>query len=112
MIKVFIPGGAGYLGSVLSTLLVKKNFKVTVFDSLMFDSNSLDHLKKFKNFKFKKCDVNDPKNISSQLKTNDVIIPLAALVGAPFCAKYPELAKKTNLDLIKKIVKKIHRDQL
>ena len=37
MIKVFIPGGAGYLGSVLTTLLVKKNFKVTVFDSLMFD---------------------------------------------------------------------------
>ena len=47
MIKVFIPGGAGYLGSVLSTLLVRKNFKATVYDSLMFDSN-LDHLKKFK----------------------------------------------------------------
>ncbi len=112
MIKVFIPGGAGYLGSVLSTLLVKKKFKVTVYDSLMFDNNSLNHLKKFNNFKFKKCDVNDIKNISSQLKTNDVIIPLAALVGAPFCAKYPKLAKKTNLDLIKKIVKNIDKDQL
>lgn len=112
MIKVFIPGGAGYLGSVLSTLLVKKKFKVTVYDSLMFDDNSLKHLKKFSNFKFRKCDVNDINNISSQLKTNDVVIPLAALVGAPFCAKYPKLAKKTNLDLIKKIVKRIHKDQL
>lgn len=112
MIKVFIPGGAGYLGSVLSTLLVKKKFKVTVYDSLMFDDSSLKHLKKFSNFKFRKCDVNDINNISSQLKTNDVVIPLAALVGAPFCAKYPKLAKKTNLDLIKKIVKKIHKDQL
>ncbi len=46
MINVFIPGGAGYLGSVLSTLLVKKKFKVTVYDSLMFDNNSLNHLKK------------------------------------------------------------------
>jgi nucleoside-diphosphate-sugar epimerase len=109
--NILIPGGAGFIGSVLSTILIKKKYKVTVIDNLMFDKNALLHLKKNKNFTFIEEDVN-VYNMKSQLKKADVIIPLAALVGAPFCEKNKSLAKKTNLEFIKKLTKSATKDQM
>ena len=110
--KIFIPGGAGFIGSVLSTEMLKKNYHVTVYDNLMFGQDSLSHLKKFKKFTFKKTDINNYSNIKSQISKSDVIIPLSALVGAPFCDKFPKLAKKTNFDFIKNLIPKLSNDQL
>lgn len=110
--KILIPGGAGFIGSVLSTSLVKKGYNVTVVDNLMFEKNSLDHLKHNRKFNFINSDVNLFKNIKKEVNKADVIIPLAALVGAPFCDKNRNLAKKTNLSFIKNLVKSISKDQM
>ena len=56
-LKILITGGAGYIGSKLSTKLVLMNFKVTVLDNLSYSGNSLNHIFSYKNFNFIKGDV-------------------------------------------------------
>ena len=46
MSKILITGGAGYLGSTITTHFVKLGYKVTVIDNFLYNKNSLDHLKK------------------------------------------------------------------
>ena len=48
--NILITGGAGYIGSMLSTELVKIGHQVTVLDNLTYTKNSLSHLKKKKKF--------------------------------------------------------------
>ena len=83
MKKILITGGAGYIGSKLATYLLSKNYKVTVLDSQKYTNDSLNHLFYKKNFTFLKCDVRNKKILNKFIKKNDIIIPLAALVGAP-----------------------------
>ena len=52
MEKILITGGAGFIGSMLTTKLIEKGYKVTVIDNLQFSKNSLHHLFAHKNFKF------------------------------------------------------------
>ena len=55
--KIIITGAAGYIGSILSTELVKLNYEVVAVDILKYEQNSLSHLHFYKNFKFIKGDV-------------------------------------------------------
>ena len=41
MIKILVTGGAGYIGSVLTPLLLENHFEVTVVDDLIFNQDSL-----------------------------------------------------------------------
>ena len=101
MSKVLITGGAGYIGTMLSTKLLSLGHKVTVVDLLKYDKGSLNHLYFNKNFKLI-CDDVRKKNLMKKLvKKNDFIIPLAALVGAPLCEKFKKDAVSTNLGTIK-----------
>ena len=54
-------------------------------DIIKYDKNSLSHLFYFENFKFIKEDITEEKIVKKILKNQDIIIPLAALVGAPLC---------------------------
>ena len=87
MEKILITGGAGYIGSMLSTKLVNLGYNVTVLDLLKYDKNSLSHLFFYKNFEFIRGDANQKSVIKKIIKKFDIIIPLSALVGAPLCAK-------------------------
>ncbi len=109
--KILITGGAGYIGSVLVSDLVQKGYFVTVIDNLKFEKNSLSHLLGFKNFKFIKADVRNKNILINELKGKDLIIPLAALVGAPLCKKFPKIAKEINYNNIKFILSKISNNQ-
>ena len=101
MSKVLITGGAGYIGTMLSTKLLSLGHKVTVVDLLKYDKGSLNHLYFNKNFKLI-CDDVRKKNLMKKLvKKHDFIIPLAALVGAPLCEKFKKDAVSTNLGTIK-----------
>ncbi len=111
MNKILITGGAGYIGSILSTKLIALNFQVTVIDRLMFDKNSLSHLFSHKSFKFICADVRNKKIINKEIKNHDFIIPLAALVGAPLCDRYPILTREINLNNIKYIISKLKKNQ-
>ena len=111
MKKFLVTGGAGYIGSSLVTALVNNNYEVTVLDILNYNKESLNHLYKFKNFKFYKLNTNIEKNIINHIKNKDFIIPLAALVGAPLCEKQKKLATLTNVNSLKFIMKHIKKHQ-
>ncbi len=110
-LNILITGGAGYLGSILTTKLVEAGHYVTVVDILEFNKISLSHLFVKKNFKFIKGDVRDKNLILKQIKKMDLIIPLAALVGAPLCKKYPKKTIDINYKSIKYILSKLKSSQ-
>ena len=107
--KILITGGAGYIGSMLTTKLVRLNYDVTVIDLLKFSANSLNHLRLFKNFKLIVGDVRNKRLIKKEIKKNEYIIPLAALVGAPLCEKNKSEAISVNLDSIRLLTKHIRK---
>ena len=109
--KILITGGAGYVGSMLATKLIEKGYKVTVIDNLRFSKNSLDHLFIYRNFKFIYGDVRNKNLIKKNIKKHNIIIPLAALVGAPLCEKYKKEAKEINFESIKYMLKIIDKKQ-
>ncbi len=87
MQKVLVTGGAGYLGSVLVPTLLKAGYKVQVLDNLMFNQNTLLDSCSNSNFEFVHGDVRDYRLLDSLVKKADIVIPLAALVGAPLCKR-------------------------
>ena len=89
---------------MLCTDLVKNGYEVTVIDKFDFSRSSLNHLRFFKNFNLIDGDVRSYKLLKKYIKNQDFIIPLAAIVGAPLCKKYPKQAKEINVVAIKKIV--------
>jgi nucleoside-diphosphate-sugar epimerase len=111
-LKILITGGAGYIGSVLVNDLLNKNFRVTVYDSFIYNQNSLNHFCLNKNFTVIKGDVRDKKKILSILPKFDVIVPLAALVGAPICKFDPVGARTINYDAIDIILKNVSKNQI
>ena len=109
--RALITGGAGYLGSVLAEVLLDEGYSVTVFDSLMYKQTSLLHLCDNKNFKFVKGDVTNKKSLLPQIINHDVIIPLAAIVGAPACDANKDLATAVNYEQIRFIVDNLRKNQ-
>tara|TARA_B100000989_G_scaffold298895_1_gene290829 strand:- start:19541 stop:20473 length:933 start_codon:yes stop_codon:yes gene_type:complete len=110
-VKILITGGAGYIGSMLSTELVKLGHQITVIDDLRYSLNSLNHIMHYKNFEFIKGDIKDKKILKREVIKNNIIIPLAGLVGAPLCEKYKKEAVETNFKQIKFILSVIKKRQ-
>ncbi len=98
---VLVTGGAGYLGSVLCERLLVAGYRVTTVDSLIYQQCSLFHLCANPQFEFVSGDVRDQETMRPLVKEADVIIPLAAVVGAPACDRDPWLAKSVNLEAIR-----------
>tara|TARA_X000000950_G_scaffold286617_1_gene396102 strand:- start:25249 stop:26184 length:936 start_codon:yes stop_codon:yes gene_type:complete len=111
MKKILITGGAGYIGSMLSTKLVELGYQVTVLDNFSFTKNSLSHLYVFKNFKLIEGDVLNKKLFKKLISQNNIIIPLAALVGAPLCEKNKRKTIELNLNSVKFLIKNLNKNQ-
>ena len=109
--NVLITGGAGYLGAVLAEVLLDNGYRVTVFDNLMYKQTSLLHLCDNKNFHFVKGDVTNKKQLLPQIVNHKIIIPLAAIVGAPACDANKKLATDVNFGQIQFIVDNLKKDQ-
>jgi len=109
--NVLVTGGAGFIGSVLVPTLLIRKFTVTVLDNFLFKQKSIQNVHQNKNLKIINGDVRDKKLIKKLLAKADLIIPLAALVGAPLCEKYPKDAKEVNLESIKFLNSQLSKDQ-
>ncbi len=105
MSKILITGGAGYIGSMLCTKLLEEGHSVTAVDLLKYDKGSLNHLYFNKRFTLIRADIRKVSLMRKLLKNHDIIIPLAALVGAPLCEKFKKDAISTNLGSIKTLCK-------
>jgi nucleoside-diphosphate-sugar epimerase len=98
--KVLVTGGAGYIGCILVEYLLQMNYQVTVLDNFMFRQSGLNHLCDNKNLTIVNGDIRNPAHLAPLLKQADIIIPLAALVGAPLCNKDVVGADTTNKDAV------------
>ncbi|MEG3845422.1 NAD(P)-dependent oxidoreductase [Microcoleus sp. herbarium19] len=101
--RILVTGAAGYLGSVLCEHLLDAGYRVTALDSLMYGQNSLFHLCANPAFDFIEGDVRNEDLMQRLLKDADVIIPLAAIVGAPACKRDPGMTKSVNLEAVQLI---------
>ena len=112
MKTVLITGGAGYLGSVLTEVLINKGYKVTVLDNLIYKQTSVAPFVYNPNFNFVLGDVTDNAVLRPLVESHDVIIPLAAIVGMPACKANPELTIKVNYLQVKNITEWVTKDQI
>lgn len=112
MIRVLITGGAGYIGSVLTEHLLGAGFGVTVLDNLMYGQRTFGHIASGPHFKFVRGDVRDEHLMAELVKNSDVVVPLAAIVGAPACAREPKLAEEVNVGAIKLLKRFLSPQQL
>jgi nucleoside-diphosphate-sugar epimerase len=103
--KILITGGAGYLGSVITGVMLNEGYSVTILDKLLFNQTSLLQYTSNSKFKFIYGDVRNLTELERLCNEHDVIIPLAAIVGFPACSADPQLAKEINFDQIVNIVK-------
>lgn len=98
--KILLTGGAGYIGSTLTQDLLDRGYEVTVLDNFMFGQASLNHLCHHTGLTVVNGDVRDRKLMLNLMSYADVIIPLAALVGAPLCGRDPFGATSINKDSV------------
>ncbi|MGZ3454729.1 MAG: NAD-dependent epimerase/dehydratase family protein [Polyangiales bacterium] len=101
--RVLVTGAAGYIGSILCERLLDEGHHVIGLDALTHGEQGLFHLCADQRFEFVHGDARNETTMADLVKKADVIIPLAAIVGAPACARDPWLAKSVNLDAVKLI---------
>jgi nucleoside-diphosphate-sugar epimerase len=101
--RVLVTGGLGYLGSIVCEHLLDAGFEVTALDSLMYGTGQqgLYHLCASPSFDFVTGDVRDERLMQTVLRRADVVIHLAAIVGASACDRDPLLARSVNLDAVR-----------
>jgi nucleoside-diphosphate-sugar epimerase len=100
MKKVFITGGAGYVGSVLTPYLINKGHTITVFDLMLYGNT----LKKDKNLNIIKGDIRNTELLKEAIKGNEIVIHLACISNDPSFELNPTLGKEINLDAFTPLV--------
>jgi nucleoside-diphosphate-sugar epimerase len=110
--NTLVTGGAGYIGSVMVPKLLSLGNKVTVLDNLMYRQHSLLDCCHYDGFTMVKGDARDEAAIKPLLTKADVIIPLAALVGAPACDMDKTAARTINTGAVKLITSLSSKSQM
>ena len=105
---ILITGGAGYIGSLLTSELLRQNYRVTLLDSLLFGGESILPFMSHPNFHFIKTDVTEHRAIKDAVKRDwqkpDAVIHLAGIVGFPACqAVGKQVAWKYNVEATKMV---------
>ncbi len=108
---VLVTGGAGYIGSVLCRQLLDRGYRVTVLDNFMYRQNSLLDCCPEALFHVVRGDCRDERILTDLLRDADIVIPLAALVGAPLCNRDQIGAYTTNFEAVQLLTKLSSKDQ-
>jgi nucleoside-diphosphate-sugar epimerase/CBS domain-containing protein len=94
--RVFVVGGAGYLGSVLVRELLARGHWVRVYDSFLFDQESLATIEDNSKLEIVRGDLRHLDETTRALSGTDACILLAAIVGDPASKAYPQQTIQTN----------------
>ena len=105
---ILITGGAGYIGSLLTSELLRAGNYVTVVDALLYGGESLLGFMSHPDFHFSKADVTEPGSIRPALTRNwpkpDAVVHLAGIVGFPACqAVGKQAAWRHNVEAVKRV---------
>ncbi len=102
MNKIYITGGAGYVGSVLTPKLLNEGYEVTVLDLFLYGENVLEE---HENLTIIKGDIRDAELLSKTIPGHDAVIHLACISNDPSFELDPSLGKSINLDAFEPMVK-------
>jgi len=110
-LKIFVTGGAGFVGRSLIKSLIEKNHNVTIFDNL---SNSSENaIKPFLDkVDFVKGDITNYDDISSNIMGSDVVIHLASKINVQESIEKPEITKKVNVYGTKNVLEACKENQI
>jgi len=111
-LRILVTGGAGYIGSILVPELLARGYVVTVLDSLIHGQNPLLECCSNSKFDFIKGDICNHDLMAKLIAQFDIIIPLAAIVGAPACKINPTLTRLVNYDSYMKLIKTMSSSQM
>ncbi|WP_448207975.1 NAD-dependent epimerase/dehydratase family protein [Azospirillum sp. sgz302134] len=110
-LNILVTGGAGYLGSIMVPALLEAGHRVTVLDSFLFRQAPLAHVCAHPDFDIVRGDARSEEVLKPLVKDADLVIPLAALVGAPLCDADTLAATSTNRDAVLTLIRLLSRDQ-
>jgi nucleoside-diphosphate-sugar epimerase len=109
--RVLVTGGAGYIGCVMVPALLEAGYHVTLIDRFPDGDGVLAGCCRFDTFTPIKGDARDESLMRKLVAKADIVLPLAALVGAPLCAQNPQNAVSVNRDAVRMLVEMLGRDQ-
>jgi len=110
--RIFVTGGAGYIGSVLVPMFLSEGYRVTVLDNFMYNQATLlDCCHYPDRFDVVRGDARDEDLVKKFIEDADIIIPLACIVGAKACNENKVAAKTTNLEAIEMLLRIRNRHQ-
>ena len=113
MQKILIIGGAGYIGTVVSDYLLKKNYSVKVLDNFIYGNNySIINNLKDRNFQFILGDMCEIRDLKSATCDVSQVVILSGLVGDPITKKYPKESNFINLDKMKAMIDFLYEQKL
>jgi nucleoside-diphosphate-sugar epimerase len=112
MIRILVTGGAGYVGSHLVSRLLSQGHFVTVIDNFMYGQPSLARHASKNNFSLVVGDVRDESLLRSEVPKSDIIIPLAAIVGAPACEALGSESFEINVASVIRLMKAVSSNQI
>lgn len=110
--KVLVTGGAGYIGSVFVPQLLKSGFQVTVLDNFMYKQNCLLDVCYHPGLSIIVGDVRNEELLKKEIDQHDIIVPLAAIVGAAACDKDKSMATAVNQTQAEHIAKWVSSNQM
>src|SRR5579862_4641246 len=102
--RIFVPGGAGYVGSRLVPALLEKGNEVTVYDLYLYGEQIFDDLRQNPRFTQVKGDIRDLVSMEQALQGCDAVIHLACISNDPSFELNPQLGKSINLDCFEPFV--------
>ena len=110
--KVLITGGGGYLGSLLTDVLLQDTNikKIYIVDKLLYGTAHIHSLLHGK-VELVVADLADKEKYYSEINEADIVVHLASLVGAPLVNRKPSESYRVNVELTHMLTKLIGRDQ-
>lgn len=109
--RILVTGGAGYIGSVLVPSLLDCGYHVTALDTFPTGGTQLAACCRYEGFTAVRGDVRNEELIARLVQEADIVIPLAALVGAPLCERDPSNAESVNRDAIVMLLRHLSSGQ-
>ena len=110
--RILVTGGGGYIGSILVPRMLELGHSVTVLDTFERGTADLSSSCADENFNPIRGDARDTRLLDELVPKHDVLIPLAALVGAPLCKQDPIAAQTLNQDAVVALVNRSSKDQI